>query len=353
MSTLLSDFEGLLDWPNIQEWLKAQDVPGQGPVTAVERLTGGSQNNIFRCTREGGSFVLRRPPMHLRANSNDTMLREARVLAALAGSAVPHPAFLAVCPDLSVSGAVFYLMEPLDGFTPIGALPGAYADDPAWRRAMGPELVAAAAALGKVDHVAVGLADFGKPDNWHQRQVTRWRSQLDGYRDMPGYPGEGLPKVDAIGEWLEKYCPASGKIGIIHGDLQFANVMFRRDAPTLAGLIDWELSTLGDPLLDLGWILTSWTEPDDPAVSGRTPAVTPWDGFMTRAELVSMYGRLTGRDMTGMPWYFVLACFKLACLLEGTYARACGGKAAMEMGLYLHNYALWLLAKADQLIARN
>lgn len=353
MSTLLSDFDGLLDWPRIQEWLQGQDVPGNGPVTAVEQLTGGSQNSIFLCTRAGGSFVLRRPPRHLRPNSNDTMLREARVLAALAGSAVPHPAFLAMCPDLSVTGAVFYLMAPLDGFTPLGALPGTYATDAGWRRALGTELVAAASALGQVDHVAVGLADFGKPDNWHQRQVARWRSQLDGYRDMPGYAGEGLPKVDAIGQWLERHCPAAGKIGIIHGDLQFANVMFRRDRPVLAGLIDWELSTLGDPLLDLGWILTSWTEPNDPAVGGRKPAVAPWNDFMTRAELVALYGQLSGRDMTDMPWYFVLACFKLACLLEGTYARACGGKAPMAMGLYLHNYALWLLAKADQLTAEN
>jgi aminoglycoside phosphotransferase (APT) family kinase protein len=353
MTTSLSDFDGLLDWARLQEWIAGQDLPGRGPVSSVERLTGGSQNNIFRCGRDGGSFVLRRPPRHLRANSNDTMLREARVLSALKGSAVPHPGFLAVCPDESVIGAVFYLMEPLDGFSPLGELPGNYGSDAGWRRAMGEEFARAAAALGAVDYRAAGLEGFGKPDNWHERQVARWRSQLESYRDMPGYPGAALPDVDAVGDWLERNRPSQGRIGIIHGDLQFANVMFQRERPVLAGLVDWELSTLGDPLLDLGWILTSWTEPGDPDVGGRKPAVTPWTGFMSRAELVTLYGQLSGRDMTDMPWYFVLACFKLACLLEGTYARACAGKAPMEMGVYLHDYALWLLAKASQLIAEN
>ncbi|MES2898973.1 MAG: phosphotransferase family protein [Pseudomonadota bacterium] len=348
--TTLSDFEGLLNWDRLHDWIGTQDLPGSGPVTEVERLTGGSQNNIFLCTRRDGRFVLRRPPRSPRPNSNDTMLREARVLSALKGSAVPHPALLASCPDEAVIGAVFYIMEPLDGFTPIHALPGQYAIDASWRHAMGEQFVSAAAALGAIDHESVGLSGFGKPDHWHARQVERWRSQLEGYNAMAGYPGAALPHVDAVGDWLERNCPAQGRIGIIHGDLQFANVMFRHERPQIAGLIDWELSTLGDPLLDLGWILTSWSEPGDPKVAGRTAAVSPWDGFMTRADLVRLYGEMSGRDMGDMPWYFVLACFKLACLLEGTYARACAGKAPMEMGLFLHNYALWLLAKANQLM---
>src|SRR5690606_19637728 len=119
---------------------------------------------IFRLERAGASFVLRRPPRHLRANSNATMLREAQVLAALEGTGVPHPGFLAVCDDLDVIGAAFYLMEPIDGFTPRGDLPGRYGTDPAWRRAMTVELVAGAARLGGVDPAAVGLSGFGKPD---------------------------------------------------------------------------------------------------------------------------------------------------------------------------------------------
>ncbi|MES2025620.1 MAG: phosphotransferase family protein [Pseudomonadota bacterium] len=350
MTDSLSDFDGLLNWASLQDWVATQSLPGTGPITAVNKLSGGSQNNIFLLSRKDASFVLRRPPKHLRANSNETMLREARVLAALKGSAVPHPEFHAVCADESVIGSAFYVMEALDGFMPIGALPGKYAIDPQWRRAMGPEMVKAAAALAAVDYQAVGLADFGKPDNWLERQVSRWRTQLDGYREMPNYPGSSLPHIDEVGDWLERNRPAKAHIGIIHGDLQFANVMFRKDEPRMAGLIDWELSTLGDPLLDLGWILTSWAEPGDPDM-GRKPAVEPWDGFVSRADLIKQYGEISGRDMSDMPWFFVLACFKLTCLLEGTYARACAGKASMEMGNFLHNYALWLMAKARQLIA--
>lgn len=346
--TALSDFEGLLNWSNLQAWLDTQNLPGSGPITAVSALKGGSQNHLFMLQRGAERFVLRRPPRHLRPNSNETMLREARVLGALRDSDVPHPRMLAKCEDTAVIGTTFYLMAPLDGFTPLGALPGSYATDATWRRAIGEQMVQGAAALARVDPNAVGLADFGKADHWLERQVGRWRSQLEGYAAMEGYAGNQLPHVDEVGSWLDQHRPAQAHIGIIHGDLQFANVMFRHDRPQLAGLLDWELSSLGDPLLDLGWILTSWSEPGDPVVAGRDPAVQPWDGFMTRAELVKLYGALTGRNMQDMPWFFVLACYKLGCLLEGSYARACAGKASMQMGRFLHNYAVWLFMLARQ-----
>ena len=342
------DFEGLLDWDRLQPWIDAHDLPGKGPVTAIERLTGGTQNNLFLMTRGDGRFVLRRPPRHLRANSNETMLREARVLKALAGSKVPHPAFHAVCDDLSVIGACFYVMAPLEGFSPGGPLQGAYATDAGWRRDMGDELVTAAAALAGVDYKAVGLANFGKPDDWHARQVARWRGQLEGYAAMEGYDGPRLPYVDEVGRWLSDNTPKGGRIGVIHGDFQFPNVMFSLLSPRITGIVDWELATLGDPLLDLGWVLTSWSEPGDPE---RNPMVQPWDGFMTRAELVRLYGQLTGRDMGDMPWYFALACYKLGCILEGSYARAMSGKAPMEVGLKLHDYSTWLFTKARQITA--
>lgn len=351
MSHLLDDFGSLLNWSNLNDWIAAQDLPGAGPVTDVMRLTGGSQNNLFLMSRGDERFVLRRPPVHPRANSNDTMLREARVLKALAGSPVPHPHLYAACSDTSVIGVCFYVMAPLEGFSPMGELQGRYGSDPTWRRAMGAELVDAAAALGSVDHVAVGLADLGKPHDWHARQVGRWRSQLEGYRELANYEGHALPHVDEVGRWLADNVPADGRIGIIHGDYQFPNVMFSLLSPQITGIIDWELTTLGDPLLDLGWVLSSWREPGDPP--GKAPMVTPWDGFMTRAELIRRYGDLTGRDMRAMPWFFALACYKLACILEGTYARAKAGQAPMETGERLHAAALWLMAKGHQLCERG
>lgn len=349
----LPDFDGLLDWSRLGPWLQSAGLAGDAPFREVTQLTGGSQNNLFLLDRGDAQFILRRPPRHLRTHSNTTMQREARVLKALAGSTVPHPELLASCDDSSIIGASFFLMAPLEGFSPAGLLPGRYATDAHWRWQMGEAFIQAAVALGKLDYQALGLEDFGKPDNWHGRQVDRWRSQLEGYFDTPGYDIATLGDVARIGRWLSDNLPGDGRIGIIHGDYQWPNVMFSLEAPRISGLIDWELSTLGDPLLDLAWVLTSWRETGDPAVGAPSsdPVVTPWNGFMSRRELIDLYGQLSGRDMSSMPWFFVLACFKLACLLEGTYARSLIGKAPREMGLYLHNYARWLIAKAEQLIA--
>jgi aminoglycoside phosphotransferase (APT) family kinase protein len=346
----LDDFGGLLAWPALQEWISGQPgLPGDGPVVAVERLTGGSQNNIFLLTRHDATrMVLRRPPEHLRRNSNDTMLREARVLGALAGSAVPHPAFYGVCADPAVIGTTFYVMEPIDGFTPIGDLPGRYATDPEWRRALAFAMVDGAAALGALDPEAVGLAAFGKADRWLERQVGRWRAQLDGYSELDGYDGPDIPDVERVGAWLDANRPAEVHIGVIHGDYQFANVMLAPDAPELAAIVDWELSTLGDPLLDLGWVLASWLEPGDPP--GKAPMFRPWADMPTRAELVARYAEVSGRDVSAMPWYLVLACYKLGILLEGTHARARAGQADPTMGDLFHGMTRWLFARANQSI---
>jgi aminoglycoside phosphotransferase (APT) family kinase protein len=345
----LDDDDGLLNWPHLQEWIATRDLPGEGPVTGYRKLAGGSQNHIYRMQREGGEFVLRRPPEHLRANSNETMLREARVLAALAGTAVPHPAYYDVCDDLDVIGVAFYCMAAVEGFAPTTGLEGRYLTDPAWREQLGLEMAAGAARLAAVDHDAVGLASFGKADNWLERQVSRWRSQLEGYAQLPGYGKPEIPGVDAVGEWLDANRPAGCRIGIIHGDYQFANVLFARDEPKLAAIVDWELSTLGDPLLDLAWALQALSEPGD--VPGRSSQIKPGDGVPTRARLAAHYGELTGRDMSVLPWYQVLAYYKLGILLEGTYARSCAGQATAELGAVMHDYTLWLFAMALRAMA--
>jgi len=342
--------EGLIDRGRLNDWIAGRDLPGSGPVTGFTKLKGGLQNAVFLVERDGGSFVLRRPPARLRDGHNATMLREARVLTALAGSAVPHPSVYAVCDDPAIIGACFYLMEPIEGFARSGELPGNYATDASWRRAMGDELVRAAAALGAVDHQAVSLADLGKPENWHARQVERWRSQLEGYATAtPGYDPRALPHFDEVGRWLSDNLPEDRRIGIVHGDLQFPNVMFSLAAPRIAAVLDWELASLGDPMLDLGWILSSWFEEGDP--EGKSPMVKPWDGFLPRAELIALYGERSGRDMRAVPWFFALACYKLACLLQGTVAAAKAGKVPENVGASVHAYSTWLTTKARQIIA--
>lgn len=350
IDTTLDDLDGLLDWPSIDAWIvKQPNVPGDGPITAARKLSGGLQNSVVLVERRDVQLVLRRPSKRAKPNAGDTMRREARVLQALAGSDVPHPGFYAICEDEAVTGAVFYIMENLEGFAKSGELPGRYAQDPAWRKAMGEALVDAAVALGRIDYDGRGLSDLGKPESWHERQVERWRKQLEGYAAAPGYNPKELPHFQELGSWLEANLPDDRRIGLMHGDLQFPNVMFSLQAPRVSGIIDWELVTLGDPMIDLGWILSSWLEPGDPV--GKKPMVTPWDGFASRAELAKRYCRAAGRDEAAVPWFLVLACYKLACLLEGTVAAAYAGKVPEKVGLSIREYTTWLTTKGRQVIS--
>ncbi len=344
-----NDFEGTINWSNLQGWVASQgDLPGSGPLTGITELLGGSQNKIFMLERGDERMVLRRPPKHLRPGNNEVMLREAKVLTALSGTDVPHAELYGVCDDTDVIGANFFVMELIDGFMPRGPLPGKYGTDPTWRRKMAEELISGTAKLGLIDPYAVGLGDLGKPEGWAERQVARWKSQLDGYSEMEGYGSPDLPGFEQVAEWLDSNVPTNYKIGLNHGDCQWANVMFAHDEPRLAAFVDWEMSTLGDPLLDLGWILSSWVDSRDP--EGHLSQVEPWGSFPTRGEIVAQYVELTGRELDLVPWFFVLACYKLGVVLEGSWARALAGKIPMELGKGIHDYATWLFAKARQLV---
>lgn len=323
---------------------------GSGPLEQAQRLSGGTQNILLRFTRAGRDYVLRRPPPVLRANSNETMRREARVLAALAGSAVPHPGLIAACPDEDVIGAAFYLMEPIEGFNATQGLPALHAGDAAIRHRMGLAMVEAIAALSQVDYQAVGLGDFGKLDGWLERQVGRWAAQLASYAELPGWTGpEAIPGVAKVARWLEAHRPDAIQPGIIHGDFHFANVLFRPDSGELAAVVDWELCTLGDPLLDLGWLIATWPEGDTPHATDV--AITPWEGFATPAQLAAHYGAKTERDLAHLDWFAVLACYKLGIILEGTHARACAGKAPRDVGDRLHAHTIHLFERALRRIA--
>ena len=344
--------EGTVDVDRLADWMDGMGL-GSGPITDIEPLSGGTQNIILRFRRGADRFVLRRPAHHLRANSNETMLREARVLKALAGSDVPHPALVASCADTGILGAAFYLMEPVDGFFAPGGLPPLHAGDASIRHAMGLHMAQAAAQLGSVDHVAAGLTDFGKPAGFRERQATRWRAQLDSYAEHAGWPGpSALPQIDRIGAWLEDHLPRTPfHPGILHGDFHIANLLFRTDGPQVAAIIDWELATVGDPLLDLGWQLATWPDPDghipDPGIS-----VAGQRDFPTAGEIIAHYGQHSGRDLSAMPWYVVLACYKLGIILEGSHARACAGKAPRDIGDRLHQVCLRLLDRALRWMAQ-
>jgi aminoglycoside phosphotransferase (APT) family kinase protein len=224
---------------------------------------------------------------------------------------------------------------------------------------MGLAMADAIAALGALDPGARGVLDLGKADGWLERQVPRWQAQLDSYRQLDGYGGPDIPGVDEVGRWLDDRRPAEFRAGIIHGDFHFANVMFRRDAPELAAVVDWELATIGEPLLDLGHLLATW-----PATAGDAarandvappPGVGPGAAFLPGAlpsadDIVARYGERSGRDLSAVGWFRVLACYRLGIILEGTNARADAGLAPRETGDALHAMTLGLYAQAHELI---
>ena len=338
--------EDAVDLSALVIWMDSHCL-GAGPITNVRKLTGGTQNIMLRFSRGARDFVFRRPPVHLRKNSNQTMGREARILSALSETQVPHPGFIASCEDETVIGACFYLMEPVEGFNITAGMPDYHANDPAVRRRMGLSYIESIASLGAVDYKAVGLEGFGKPEKYLERQPARWMGQLESYAAFDNWMGMSvLPDPLKIVDWLERHMPASYEIGIIHGDCHLANVMFCDDSPEIAALVDWELSTLGDPLLDLGWVIASWPEVGEP----RMFEIDPWDGFPTLAELIAHYGEHSTRSLDAIEWYGVLACFKLGAILEGTHARACAGKAPKEIGDYLHNQTIALFEKATRML---
>jgi aminoglycoside phosphotransferase (APT) family kinase protein len=338
----------VVDLHVLAAWMDAQGLP-RGPFERVELLGGGTQNVLLRFDRGGAQYVLRRGPRHLRPKTNDVMRREARVLAALEGTDVPHPAFVAACPDEAVmGGAVFYLMRPVEGFNPSTGLPALHAGDPAIRHAMGLEAAAALARLGRVDYQAVGLGDFGRPEGFLERQVSRWMGELDSYARYEGYRGPEIPGLEPVAAWLDANRPRGFTPGILHGDYHLANVMYANDGPRLAAIVDWEMCTIGDPLLDLGWLVATWPDPEHPGPAANLAHLT---GFPTTAELVARYAAGSTRDLAAMDWYVVLACFKLGIVLEGTHARACAGKAPQATGDLLHAITLGLFARAQTVIA--
>ncbi len=342
--------DGLLDVPRLTAWLDTHlPALGSGPLTVTRVKGAGASNEIFTLARGGETVVLRRPPNPPREASNRIMAREYRVLRALDTTAVPHARPLALCEDPEVAGASFYVMAKIDGFTPMDPLPAPFDTDPATRHRLGTELIDALAALANVDYRAVGLDDFGKPDGFLTRQVERWLGQLETYRSQPGYEARTIPGLETVARWLEAHTPPMSPAGILHGDYQFINVMFHHGAPArLAAIVDWEQATIGDPLLDLGWVLSGWSDPGEPLARGSY--VRKRDGLPTRHELVERYAARTGRAVEHLDYYVVLAKFKLAALLEGHYARALAGKGDPTMGKIMGELVLGLIADAEAII---
>jgi aminoglycoside phosphotransferase (APT) family kinase protein len=311
---------------------------GSGDVD-VEPLGEGHSNVTYLVRRGDRDLVVRRPPRPPLPPSAHDVLREARLLHAIRDTAARVPDVLAVCDDESVIGAPFYVMERVHGDVITSAVP-APLDTPAERRRIGEELVDALAEIHAVDWQTC-LEGFGKPTGYLERQVRRFRGLWEHSRTRD------VPEVERVGAWLEENLPESGPATIVHGDYRLGNTMFAAQAPArLVAVFDWEMATIGDPLADLGYLGTTWSEAGDPELGrfelGR---VTRAEGFPTRAELVARYEERSGRAVGDLRWYRTLALWKSIVFMEGNYRRAVEGRTDDP---YLKSFGEGVLVLAER-----
>jgi aminoglycoside phosphotransferase (APT) family kinase protein len=305
----------------------------------ITPIGDGHSNVTYRFDRGGARFVLRRPPRPPIPPSANDMLREARVLRALEGRA-RVPRVLAVCDDESVIGAPFYVMEEVAGDVVTGQMPAAL-DTPEQRRRAGEELVDALVEIHGVDWRAAGLEGFGKPDGYLERQLRRFLGLWDHNKTRE------IPAVERVGAWLKANLPDSPPATIVHGDYRLGNVILASEPPSrVCAVLDWEMSTIGDPLADLGYLCTLWVDRDDPSL-GRfeLTGVTRAEGWLTRAEVIARYEERSGRSMTDIRWYRTLALWKSIVFMEGNYRRASAG---MSDDPYLKSFGDGVIGLAER-----
>ena len=348
--------DGLVDIGRLSSWLD-DHIPalGDGPLRA-EMIHGGTSNVIVKLDRGRHDLILRRPPVVAPPGSEKTVLREARVLRALNGTDVPHPHCHGSCADSAVIGAPFYVMDLVDGWA------AELRDEHIYHRApfdkapleagIGFAMVDGLIALANVDYLQVGLDGFGRPDNFHERQVDRWESQLQSYASLYDYPGRHLPGYAYARDWLRANKPDHFKPGIMHGDVGTPNALFAFDQPArLTALIDWELSTIGDPILDLAWFCNGLRDERD---LDRAPAKSLYnaDNLPTRQALMRHYEAGTGRDLSQFDYYLILAMFKGGCILEYKVAQAAKGILSKETGSMFSRLVTANFAEAERLARR-
>jgi aminoglycoside phosphotransferase (APT) family kinase protein len=338
MSHIDHDLAKLAPVGRLTEWLDAH-VPqlGRGPLQ-TSLLSGGQSNVVLTLDRGDGPMVLRRPPATPPPGSEKAVMREARILSALGSTDVPHPVCYGVCEDPSVIGQPFYVMERVNGWAP-NLRDGKIHNQPPFDTfpyvyGLPFAIVDGLIALANVDHEAIGLGDFGKPGNFLERQVDRWAAQLASYKDRYGYQGRDLPGYAETELWLRSNVPAKEVRGIIHGDVGTPNMMFRHGPPPkLAAMIDWELATIGDPMLDIGWFTGSMRDETQPEWISETALNDP-RLFPTRQELARYYCAGTGRDVADFDYFTILARFKSGCMMEYKVAQAEAGLMPTETGKF-------------------
>jgi aminoglycoside phosphotransferase (APT) family kinase protein len=315
---------------------------GDHAPVSVEAMPGGGSCEIFAVDRGGRQLVLRRAPRHASSATAHDVLREHRILAAVAGHGVRSATPVTACADPDVFGSPFYLMERVDGVPVRGGIPEAWASEPATQPRAVEELIDALAEIHAVDWRAVGLAELGQPERYLERQVDRWLSQL------ASYGGRDLPTAHQIGAWLDQHRPPEQPAALFHGDYKLDNVLFATDAPPrLLAVVDWEMASIGDPLVDLAWALIFHPEPGATMPLGVGGAHTfRVDAMPSSADMVQRYAEQAGRDVSAIGWYHVFARWKLAIVLEGSHAKFVRGESTKPIHELFGRQADVLLASA-------
>ncbi|WP_374297890.1 phosphotransferase family protein [Sphingomonas sp.] len=328
-ATVAVDARDRLDLSRLDAWME-RHVPGYAGPLAYAKFSGGQSNPTYRLDTPGGAYVLRRKPFGPILPSAHAVDREYRVIAALYPTGFPVPRPLGLCEDDDVIGAPFYVMALIEGRTLWdGALPGMTADG---RRAHYEAMIDTLAALHRIDPVALGLGDYGRAGNYFERQVARWTRQ---YRAAET---ERIAAVDRLIDWLPRTLPPQTGVSIVHGDYRIDNLIYAPDGERVAAVLDWELSTLGDPLADFSYLLMNWQTPPDgrAGIAGLTGEDT---GIPTMEDAVARYCAATGR--VGVPqldWYFAYNLFRLVGIVQGIKRRMIDGNASS--------------AQAEQTVAR-
>jgi aminoglycoside phosphotransferase (APT) family kinase protein len=306
-----------IDVERVTAWLTGH-VAGTVPPFRFQVIAGGHSNLTYRVDDAAGrALVLRRPPLaHVLASAHD-MGREHRIISSLRDTAVPVPAPLGYCPDAEVIGAPFYVMDFVAGHVVRDAAIAEAALSPAGRGRASRSVADTLAALHAVDIEAVGLADLARQEGYIARQLKRWYGQWEHQRTRD------LPLVDEVHAALAERIPEQGAATIVHGDYRLDNAIVSDDGDIVA-VLDWEICTLGDPLADVGLLHVYWTGPgDDVSAWGGRSTTAP--GFWDRQQVIDRYGEVSGRDLSQLGFYVAFGYWKLACILEGVYARYVGG----------------------------
>jgi aminoglycoside phosphotransferase (APT) family kinase protein len=308
-------------------WMAAQ-LPDISPPLTFTLIAGGRSNLTFRVEdTEGRAWALRRPPLHHVLPTAHDMSREYRLMHALGPAGIPVPVTIGLCTDESVNDRPFYVMEFVEGHILRSAAEAEAAFDEPTRRAVGDRMADTLAALHDVDPDAVGLADLGRHEGYIERQLKRWRGQYEQMQ-VEGVDHGGL--VERVGDELARRIPKQQRTSVVHGDYRMDNVVLADDGSVRA-ILDWEICTLGDPLADLGLLMVYWADPTDQmAVLGLSPTTAP--GFSTRAQVLERYGSASDLDISGVGYYTAFGYWKLACILQGVYARYVAGAGAGDRG---------------------